>query len=397
MRLTRVVLIGLSCALSAAFGFEANARVSQRDVSNLTTKQEQIPVTEEEIGPDGVWHKVDIEMEGAGQISVKLEGSFQSVSPDAVLRIFDDNGVLNERIRLSEVSDPQLWTDFSQGERVSLEIDAAQSAVGKINITLLASPPLGNSDIVTDGKPEFLRPDEANIADLPRKATARLIVGQQAAFPLGSRLPSKVPDWCSGVLVSKNLFMTASHCVMRSSITCDQTVAMFGYEYSFPDGDVDTRRCTKIIYLNPYIDVAVLALAPTTNDVSFAALSTVAPKAKDRLFVVQYPYGSVELVSNDDACQVQKPKVSIEPSRPEIQRDKLANLGFSHGCDTLNGSSGAPVYDQSNEVVGIHQGGVAGSNLAIRMDIILSCISINPADDTVTELQPGELSCKNIN
>ncbi len=397
MKLTRVALISVSSFLSALFGSDANARVAQREDAQMTTTPEHIPVTQAEIGQDGVWRKLNIEMKGAGQISVKLEGEFSSLSPEAVLRVFDENGVLNEKIRLSEVSQSQLWTDFSQGESVSLEIDAAQSAVGKINITLLASPPLGNSDFVTDGKPAFLRPDEANISDLPRKATARLIVGQQASFPLGSKLPSKVPDWCSGVLVSKNLFMTASHCVMRSTITCDQTVAMFGYEYSFPDGDVTTRRCTKIVYLNPYIDVAVLSLAPMPNDVSFASLREASPKANDPLFVVQYPYGSVELVSNDAACQVQNPRISIEPSRPEIQRDKLKNLGFSHGCDTLNGSSGAPVYDQSNEVVGIHQGGAAGSNLAIRMDVILSCISIDPANDTVTVLQPGELTCKNTN
>ncbi|MBY5326526.1 trypsin-like serine peptidase [Rhizobium leguminosarum] len=360
-------------------------------------KKENIIVTAAEIGADGVWHKLNLELKDAREISVKFEGDFKAVSGEAILRVFDESGVLNERIKLNEVAKKQFWTEFSPGERVSLEIDAAQSAAGKITVSLLATSPQGTSDFVTDGKPQFLRPSDANIPDLPRKATARLIVGQQATFPLGTALPSKTPDWCSGFLVSKNLLMTASHCVRRSSITCDQTVAMFGYEFRFPDGDVAARRCTNIVYLNPYIDVAVLALAPTPNEASFVALRTDAPKADEPLSVVQYPYGSVQLVSNDQACHVQKPSVSIEPSRIEIQRAKLTGLGFSHGCDTLNGSSGAPVFDSSNEVVGIHQGGVAGSNLAIRMDVVLSCISIDPAKDNLTVLQPGELICKNIN
>jgi V8-like Glu-specific endopeptidase len=44
----------------------------------------------------------------------------------------------------------------------------------------------------------------------------------------------------------------------------------------------------------------------------------------------------------------------------------MSGILFEHECDTLDGNSGSPVYDNSNRAVGIHIGGVF-KNLAVRI------------------------------
>lgn len=52
---------------------------------------------------------------------------------------------------------------------------------------------------------------------------------------------------------------------------------------------------------------------------------------------------------------------------------------FEYNASTFGGNSGSPVFNENNEVIGIHQGGIEGeSNSAVAMtDDVLSFINKN--------------------
>ena len=64
-----------------------------------------------------------------------------------------------------------------------------------------------------------------------------------------------------------------------------------------------------------------------------------------KLVMVQHPYGEPKQVSRDD-CAVKT------VSAPSYESSKETDFG--HTCDTLNGSSGSPMLNETMEVVGLH-------------------------------------------
>ncbi|WP_192923157.1 trypsin-like serine peptidase [Sinorhizobium meliloti] len=342
---------------------------------------------------DGVWRSPVISAPGSIELSVKLAGDF-SVTGDAVLRVYDAKGYLNESIQLRDLERPHIWTQSSTGDDVSIEIENAENIRGKLKLMAVASSNVGSADMVTDGKPTFELPIHVEgLQDDMREGTARLIVGQQASLPLNGKLPSKVPDWCTGFLVGKDILMTASHCLKNFNNSCIQTVALFGYEVGTEEPLI-ARRCEKIIYLNSYLDVAIISLSAASSPTVHLELSSTAPVTNQELIVVGHPHGAVKLVSRD-ACSVEKISTALEPSKQGLDRELLEGLAFAHGCDTLNGSSGAPVFSAAGRVMGVHQGGNGLANNAIRSDIILACLQITADRSSVDVLKPLEALCRN--
>nr|WP_255440693.1 serine protease [Paracoccus sp. MC1854] len=204
----------------------------------------------------------------------------------------------------------------------------------------------------------------------------------------------KRSDWCTGFLVSQDLMMTASHCFRAAPSLCSQTVALFGYDNNLEE-PVVARACESVVYLNPYLDVAVVRLENVEGEMPIVSIASEIPSAEDQLLLAQHPYGSVRLISRDAGCKVTQSVAPLEPSRKDLDYSRLEGLGFAHGCDTLEGSSGSPVFNSEGEVVGVHQGGKGSKNKAVRGDLVRDCIAINQGSNTVEVVQPSQAACSN--
>ncbi|MER9910901.1 serine protease [Mesorhizobium sp. M0050] len=373
-----------------SFGWEANRVDPVGQDLNIEVQLGSIPGKR-------VWRSGVLKAGNFGdlaQVSLNVEGEFSAFG-DAILSVFNSDGNVVESIALSTVKQRSIWTNFAKGPGVVIEVHSA-TALPDAPLTIkraVREGYVGHSDVSPDGSPLFELP--GSISGLDQNAldaTARLIVGQND-LPIGTSYPSSTPDWCSGFMVGKNLLMTASHCVKGKDF-CTQTVALFGYsvEHSQP---LAARSCVKLVYMNPYIDTAIIQIADGGANDAYVRLSGLAPTEGEKLFVVEHPNGAIRLVSRDEACKVSSAATGAQPSRSDLDENLLDNLAFAHGCDTLEGSSGAPVFSARNEVIGLHQAGFGNFNYAIRSDVILSCVAIDASAGEVTVIQPGEAVCKN--
>lgn len=163
-------------------------------------------------------------------------------------------------------------------------------------------------------------------------------------------------NWCcSGVAVGEDLFLTNWHCdadyerklpnedAVWSQSVCDRTFVDFSW-----DGDATPRefRCVEVLEKNRANDFVLLRLSPTWpgDRLKAARLRGEAPLAGEFLRIVHHPACRPKQISA--ACKVGQAKRA--GWMPEATSD------FDYGCDTEGGSSGAPVFDASSRVVGIH-------------------------------------------
>jgi hypothetical protein len=107
------------------------------------------------------------------------------------------------------------------------------------------------------------------------------------------------------------------------------------------------------------------------------AVSDEDPSSGMPLYVVQHPNGDPKRVSRND-CSVDEVSVAGRG---------MANTDFSHRCDTLGGSSGAPVVSlATHKVVGLHHLGfeedsVMRLNRAVHIKQIFADIPAEALED----------------
>ena len=176
---------------------------------------------------------------------------------------------------------------------------------------------------------------------------------------LGDHVGFLIASWgtkswcCSGVAVGEDLFLTNWHCggdnlAMQphgfwSQQVCESTFVDFSW-----DGDGVDREftCVAVLDKDETNDYALLRLRPLrgTDRLRAPALRRQAPRADESLQIVHHPACQLKQISR--ACTVRDPKVEGWRSG--------AGDDFTYPCDTERGSSGAPVFDQSNRLLGIH-------------------------------------------
>lgn len=203
--------------------------------------------------------------------------------------------------------------------------------------------------------------------------------------------------YCSGANVSpRNYILTNNHCV-PTQLFCDNTEFVFRYyRTGCNDGSAPTEnwvsyRCDELVASEPLVDCDA---APGTLD--FSVVSVIGEPA------VEFGYAQPDdtpLSSGEAIYIVQHP--DGRPHEITHGTDTLVDgsvLRYWNTLDTENGSSGSPVFRESNDkIVGLHHCGGCGSvterNRGMLMTDLYPLIQPYLCTDTASLIaaQPGPL------
>jgi len=167
-------------------------------------------------------------------------------------------------------------------------------------------------------------------------------------FPSGAKLAT-----CTGFMVTENLMLTNHHCV-NTLETCFATIAIFGYQRDASGHIQATKQydCIAVVATDKKRDYSLLRIAGGPGaDSKWGVLKlghSTSLANRQPLYMIQHPSGEPKRVALED-CSVTTQKAS--GSTPSLETD------FGHKCDTESGSSGSPILDLSDQVVGLHHMG----------------------------------------
>lgn len=208
-------------------------------------------------------------------------------------------------------------------------------------------------------------------------------LGDVVGFLMGSRIPK---SWCcSGVVITTKpvLFLTNFHCGGLPHLAtdnywtpqiCKSTLIDLSWD---EDGQSREYSCQEVVMKDPVRDIAILRIKAVDPD-----SAPIPPIIRSR------PISDQELINiiHHPACETKKISTKCQVVQAAVKgwRDESdPDLDFTHICDTENGSSGAPIFDQEGFLVGLHHLGFAEDpdtgkcdklNKAIRMDKILGLL-----------------------
>jgi hypothetical protein len=227
--------------------------------------------------------------------------------------------------------EPAIYGDDDRVEAIDhpdpdLVARARQSVVALVRGERWASWRLCDElDVGPDAAPDLIEDQE--LCDTERFATQ----------PVGSS--------CSATLIDVDLVITAAHCVPDDA-ACASMRIVLGYELD-GDGSVraiprsDVHACRRRIEAPDGLDVVMLELdrpvAATYRPAPIAA-TPVAPG--DPLRIIGFPLGIPMKIA--DGCEV----IST-----------TSDGRFRSDCDAFPGNSGSGVFNEANELVGIHSSG----------------------------------------
>jgi hypothetical protein len=214
-------------------------------------------------------------------------------------------------------------------------------------------------------------------------------LGDFVGFLMGSH---EFQSWaCSGVMVASDLFLTNWHCgkpndasfpdanVWGEQIKNDTVIDLSW------DDDALSREYSvvEVIEKDKDLDFALLRVQAvnSSSEARFATLKLGKLASNENIVIVHHPAGRQKQISSGIQCKV------VSPSR-ESWIDRKPEVDFTHRCDTESGSSGAPIFNESGEVVGIHHRGFTYDNncksdklnKAVNIEKIYNFIKAKSAD-----------------
>ncbi len=329
----------------------------------------------------------------AGFEALSLKIVIQPATADwTSLFLYDKDGVLKEQIlrkAMNSENPESFWTDFIEGDTVSLHVHARGGAAFSVRIISAVAEGVAGHENVVVGTPVFEPSDALGRAGPGHMVqfVANLLLDPNKEDEIGSPLTWSQP--CTGILITPNLLLTAGHCLKFSRENCSRTIAFFGLGHD-PHVPITARRCTEVVYLGHALDTAVLRLDGNGPQGRYPRLGRFAPRYRQKLIIIQHPRGNMVRISRDDHCRVSTAIADLIPQSNKVGLAGGKGAGFRHECDTLEGSSGSPILsaDGSN-IIGIQHAGhrFEGYNVAIRADYISHCIGFDARRRTLNPRQ----------
>lgn len=292
-----------------------------------------------------------------GALALRLHFKVQASPPTASwgVRVVDRNG-------------KPLWFYSSVGEGAP-DFWSDELAVDSLTVEVYSVQDQSSLELLVD------RVAKSGVAVTPRAITPpdqRASIGDQSAQIRGwgrsvARLRFVGDDggqyFCTGFLVSADLFLTNHHCIQSEG---EMRSALVDFDYDASAAQPFNGRFKELVEKDAELDFALLRLAQR-SDRQALRLEISDPAENQALIVIQHPAGEPKQVSLLD-CRVRNALISGTTPR---QTD------FGHLCDTLGGSSGSPVQDiGSGGAIGLHHLGFRpGSdrpvNQAVRLRLIV--------------------------
>ncbi len=258
------------------------------------------------------------------------------------------------------------WTRVIPGDYVLISLFAPTAPIGSsLSIDQIAYQVYSGAPLSTYGKDE-----KEPISNYSNDPTIEAVERSVARLYFIQNGESKT---CTGFLIESGQLLTNHHCVNTQEV-CETTVAVFGFQYG-SNGLLNLGEqfdCGEMVSAkNSYeLDYALLDIKGTPSTKwGTLNLSDGDPEIDLPLFIVQHPGGLPKQISKIN-CRA----VAVPVDGRGEQTD------FSHTCDTVGGSSGSPVLNESGQVVGLHhygfgEGGEWEENRAIRMNRIIEHLS----------------------
>ena len=161
-------------------------------------------------------------------------------------------------------------------------------------------------------------------------------------------------SWCcSGVVVGEDMFLTNWHCGgddrrmkpegFWNQDICENTIIDISWDYDATDREF---ICTEVVEKNEQNDFALLRIRPLRGEDSLRRpeIRSAPIKSGELITIVHHPACRPKQLTS--GCNVTDGTFRNWLGGPASD--------FSYPCDTEGGSSGAPVFDKDNKLVGIH-------------------------------------------
>jgi V8-like Glu-specific endopeptidase len=182
---------------------------------------------------------------------------------------------------------------------------------------------------------------------------------QVAALAYGT--PDSSKKYCTGTLISENLFLTAAHCIDATTLN---DFAVFNYQKVRGAPGLEEQEHVKIIEVVEQglagLDYAIIKLEGTPGEkYGFTAINSANVDLGHLLTIIQHPSGN--------------PKTVDVGTRKGTRGTNYMTYG---DLDTEPGSSGSGVLDQNGQLVGVHTNGgcypSGGDNAGVFMTKIIA-------------------------
>lgn len=283
--------------------------------------------------------------------------SFQLEEGDTV-EIVDSSGITRETFDSSQSG--AFWAPAVDGDEVTILLNSSSGSTSSFTID---SYGYGDPSLESESVLESTCGTDDKTDRECHRGTYRYV----NAGPVGRMLFQSGTSWynCSGSLLSyQNHFLTNNHCINTQS-EADTLQVRWGYEYTTCGGSTtksyNTTTGSTLHWTSSGLDATLLTINTSSYNPAlnhgYLPVSGRALRKNEGIYIPQHPAGGRKKI----AAQKDGVLWANVPTPLTTESGNTANSSFLHNADTVGGSSGSPVLDTQNRVIGLHHTGYASS------------------------------------